>query len=308
MPDLNMFIEYNKWAADSDEVGYAQDDRWNLPSVPQDGEWAGDCSSLQITALRYAGVDMGDASYTGNMADVLEAAGFVRQDNDGNPQPGDILLSVGNHVAGMVDNGELCQASIDENGNIAGGRSGDQTGEEVNRRPYYDFPWDGYWRLPEWSNGGSPDSGSTEFDRRDGFSGSGVRYQVMTQEDGWLPEVDKADDTDDGYAGNKDRSIYGLKAVNDDGSDLTLIGHVCGQPEDQWLSPCMNNTTPEGDGMCGDPDAGPLDCFKVAGASARGGVAGQGYFPAVVNGIASDGDDYVGEFGKPLVDVQMWKS
>lgn len=38
----------------------------------------------------------------------------------------------------------LAQASIDENGNIAGGLRGDQTGVEVNTRGYYSYPWDCY--------------------------------------------------------------------------------------------------------------------------------------------------------------------
>lgn len=149
---------------------------------------------------------------------------------------------------------------------------------------------------------------STAFDRRDGFSGSGVTYQALTMEDKWLPEVHKADDTDDGYAGNDDHVIYAIKAKNDNGVPLTLTGHVCGQPEDQWLSPCTDNVTSEGDGYCGDAAVGPLDCFKISGANARGGAAGEKYFPPIVGGHTDDGDDYVGEFGKPLVDIQMWNS
>jgi len=38
----------------------------------------------------------------------------------------------------------MCSARIDERGRIAGGKSGDQSGEEVMVQPYYDFRRDGY--------------------------------------------------------------------------------------------------------------------------------------------------------------------
>lgn len=35
----------------------------------------------------------------------------------------------------------ICQASIDENGHIKGGRAGDQTHKELNIKPWYSKPW-----------------------------------------------------------------------------------------------------------------------------------------------------------------------
>lgn len=293
-------------------IEIANDDSHGYSQCSRDGDPDYDCSSL---ALGVYGFDP-DSGYSGSICSIFEDAGATVVDFDGNLddlEAGDILVKEGAHVAIYIGDGQVVEASSDENGGVEGAESGDQTGDEIHIRDVYDFGWNKVICPPDGgsgdSGGSTSDGGSTssgEFDRRDGFTGAGVTYQAMTKEDGWLPEVNKADDTDDGYAGNKDRPIYALKGRNDDGEPLTLIGHVCGQPEDQWLSPCVDNTTPEGDGMCGDPTVGPLDCFKIVGASARGGVAGQGYFPAVINGQASDGDDYVGEFGKPLVDVQFW--
>ena len=87
---------------------------------------------------------MGNATYSGNLSENLTSNGWTRTYNDGYPQPGDILLNDVNHVAVWLGNC-IAQASHDENGNIAGGESGDQGGETV-LIPYYDYPWDCYLR------------------------------------------------------------------------------------------------------------------------------------------------------------------
>lgn len=146
MGDIRKAIDAMRWAADSNRVGYSQSDRWGVDFYGG-GYYNADCSSLVIQALRYAGYDTGNATYTGNMSGELCARGWTRVPADGNPQPGDILLNDVNHVAMWLGDC-LAQASIDENGNIAGGARGDQTGAEVNTRGYYDYPWDCYLRPP----------------------------------------------------------------------------------------------------------------------------------------------------------------
>ena len=140
MPSLQRFCDAMRWAADSDQVGYSQSDRWDVEFFGG-GSYNADCSSLVIQALRYAGFDTGGATYTGNMSGELCARGWERLSPDADLLPGDILLNDGNHVAAWLGDC-LAQASIDENGNIAGGARGDQTGWEVNTRGWYSYPWD----------------------------------------------------------------------------------------------------------------------------------------------------------------------
>lgn len=141
MADLNQFIGNMRWLCNNANIGYDQLDRWNFNI--EAGEC--DCSSLVIYALQQAGFDTGNASYTGDMSDNLCARGWIRVANDGNPQPGDILLNDVNHTAVWLGDC-LAQASQDENGNATGGEAGDQTGYETFTTNYYDYPWDCYLR------------------------------------------------------------------------------------------------------------------------------------------------------------------
>lgn len=140
MGSIGAFCDAMRWAADSDQVGYSQSDRWNIVFYG-DGRYNVDCSSLVISALDYAGFDTNGASYTGDMWAALSTRGWQRLSPDVSLKRGDILLNDGCHVAAWLGDC-LAQASIDENGGIAGGRAGDQTGNEVNTRGYYDYPWD----------------------------------------------------------------------------------------------------------------------------------------------------------------------
>lgn len=139
---IDKLCDAMRWAADSDQVGYSQSDRWEVEFFGG-GQYNADCSSLVIQAARYAGYDTGSSTFTGNMSAEFCARGWTRVPADGNPQKGYILLSDANHVAVWLGDC-LAQASIDEHGNIAGGARGDQTGAEVNTRSYYDYPWDCY--------------------------------------------------------------------------------------------------------------------------------------------------------------------
>lgn len=139
-----------QWAiniANDNSHGYDQVNRWG-PDY--------DCSSLLITAWQQAGIKVKDAgaSYTGNMYAAFTSCGFEDVTNQVNIttgdgiQRGDILLNVANHTAMSIGNGQLVQASQNELGGISGGQTGDQTGEEIACRPYYNYPWDYVLRLP----------------------------------------------------------------------------------------------------------------------------------------------------------------
>lgn len=136
MPSLQSFIDRMVYYCRDVSVGYSQADRWD---VRPGGNC--DCSSLVITCLREAGFDTGTASYTGNMSAQLTARGWVRLSPYVAKHPGDILLNDAYHVAAMINNYQLAQASISETGGV-NGMDGDQTGRETNISSYYDYPWD----------------------------------------------------------------------------------------------------------------------------------------------------------------------
>lgn len=146
-----------KWAiaiANDNSHGYDQGNRWG-PDY--------DCSSLLITAWQQAGIKVKDAgaSYTGNMYAAFLKCGFedvtslVSLTSGEGIKRGDVLLKPGSHTAMSIGNGQIVQASHNENGGITGGQSGDQTGKEIWCTSYYNFPWSCVLRLP----GGSGSSG-----------------------------------------------------------------------------------------------------------------------------------------------------
>lgn len=128
------------WSAD-DSHGYDQTRRWG-PDF--------DCSSAVISAWELAGVPVktNGATYTGNMRGVFLRCGF--EDVTGNVdlasgtglQRGDVLLNIQQHTAMYCGNGMEVESSINENGGVTGGQSGDQTGREFLVRPYRNYPWD----------------------------------------------------------------------------------------------------------------------------------------------------------------------
>ena len=186
MPNIEDAIQYMYHAADSDELGYSQADRQNFGNPGNC-----DCSSLVTHALQVGGFDTGDATYTGNLSSNLCDRGWTRLENDGNPQDGDILLNDADHVAMMLHNGDLGQASISENGTVDG-EPGDQTGQEVNTRPYYDYPWDCYLRYGDGGGQSQPSEPAQDSDLH-------IHLQACSESQGVLEAVtDNADNAGDG--------------------------------------------------------------------------------------------------------------
>lgn len=147
MGSIDKFCERMRYWCEEVSVGYDQSNRWD---IRPGGEC--DCSSLVYWCLWEAGFLAKPAGnlyqhllYTGTIRKHLTDAGWEVVTPDGNPKRGDVLLSDANHVAVWLGD-SLAQASIDENGNISGGASGDQTGLETNIRSYYSYPWDCYLR------------------------------------------------------------------------------------------------------------------------------------------------------------------
>lgn len=128
------------WAADPAH-GYDQSRRWG-PDY--------DCSSAVISVWELAGVPVktSGASYTGNMRGVFLRCGFtdvtqtVDLDTGEGLIRGDVLLNHQHHTAMYCGGGMEVEASINENGGVTGGLSGDQTGREFLVRTYRNYPWD----------------------------------------------------------------------------------------------------------------------------------------------------------------------
>ena len=126
---------------DNPSVGYDQSRRWG-PDY--------DCSSMVISAWEWADVPVkqNGATYTGNMYTVFLACGFedvsegINFSTGAGLQRGDVLLNHQRHTAMYIGNGQTAEASINELGTVTGGETGDQTGREVLRRAYRNYPWD----------------------------------------------------------------------------------------------------------------------------------------------------------------------
>lgn len=139
-----------QWAigvANDDSHGYSQSSRWG-PDY--------DCSSFVISALKSAGLDVGGATYTGNMRSNLTAHDFTwipwsQISSSANLQRGDILLNEATHTEFYLGNNQ----NVGAHSNRGYPQSGDQTGTEVSVSGYYYHPWDGVLRY----NGGNNPTG-----------------------------------------------------------------------------------------------------------------------------------------------------
>lgn len=226
MGKLEQFVINMETMCKNSKHGYDQQYRW--------GEYGDyDCSSAIITALRKAGFDTGNATYTGNMSRELCARGFIRLSPSTPKRRGDILLNDVNHVACYLGNNLVAEFSINEKGGVRGGRPGDQTGNEAGIRLYYNYPWNCILRYTKESistvitpstvnftyavkAGGKIYDEVVNLSDYAGVKGvpitdiaikvdkGSIWYQVHVVGGGWLPKVTGYDwnDYSNGYAGN----------------------------------------------------------------------------------------------------------
>ena len=125
-----------QWAiniANDDSHGYSQENRWG-PDY--------DCSSFVISALKNAGIDVGNASYTGNMVDELSQRDFkcISWSDTGGVsglRRGDIIWRTG-HTEMYIGNNQRVGAHDDE-GHEA---TGDYSGNEVSVVNCYNENWE----------------------------------------------------------------------------------------------------------------------------------------------------------------------
>lgn len=141
MNKIETYTKYAEQIANDDTHGYDQIDRWGNPNY--------DCSGLVITAVQQSGIPVKSrgATYTGNMLGAFLASGFedvtgiVDRVSGKGMKRGDVLLSPGHHTAIYCGNGRMVDARINENGKTTGGKSGDQTGHEIEIHAYRNHPW-----------------------------------------------------------------------------------------------------------------------------------------------------------------------
>lgn len=127
-----------------------------------------DCSSFMIALCKEQGLNVGSASYTGNMRANFTAHGWKwipwsQVGGMSGLRTGDILLNESYHTAMYVGNGKIAQASANEYGTAYGGKPGDQGRPngigETNVIAFYVYShgWDGVLRYV----GDDPGGGDT---------------------------------------------------------------------------------------------------------------------------------------------------
>ena len=110
-----------------------------------------DCTSFISAVLTAAGYFKTNPNFAGNEASELEGVGFKQvatsATTSANLQPGDILIAA-NHTEMYIGNNQNVGAHINENDGVSGGQVGDQTGNEISVKPFYDDNWIGVFRAP----------------------------------------------------------------------------------------------------------------------------------------------------------------
>lgn len=139
-----------------------------------------DCSSAVIECFRALGVDVGGATYTGDMLGCMVGSGNFRQVDTStwrDPARGDILLNQGKHTALALGDGLLGEFLRSENHSVHG-EVGDQDGGESVIRGVYDDDWDVVLRYVGDDAEGGEDAG---YDGEEG-AGFGGSYRVACDE------------------------------------------------------------------------------------------------------------------------------
>ena len=152
---IEMAVQWAISIANDDSHGYSQAStrRWGNPDY--------DCSSLVISALKQAGLEVGGASWTGDMKENLTQYGFtwipksqIDLSSSSQLQRGDILWKTG-HTEIYIGNNQRVGAHWGSEGPTDGqydyNSPGDNTGEEINIEDYCSG-WEGIFRYNDSEN------------------------------------------------------------------------------------------------------------------------------------------------------------
>lgn len=226
--------------ASDNSHGYDQIWRWG-----EKGDY--DCSSAVIKAWEQAGVPVkskGGATYTGNMYAAFTKYGFkdvtmkVNLSTGAGLQRGDVLLNHIHHVAMYCGAGYEVEASINEKGNAKWGTPGDQTGREILRRTYRNYPWNAVLRYEaadetlvdeivieesDLTTGGDKYMFSTEIVKNGSSGASAKLLQKLLRGEGYYGANGKAL-TIDGQAGTN--TIHALQSYQR--SNGLVADGICG--------------------------------------------------------------------------------
>lgn len=140
---VESYVRFMEAVAADQSHGYSQENRWGNPDY--------DCSSLTITALEQAGIPAktAGATYTGNLAGVLQKLGFTDVKASCNLSTGagmargDILMyhKSGNigHVAVYAGNGKIVHARGKSYGSPAPGDQGTEIAVTAYNNPGWQY-------------------------------------------------------------------------------------------------------------------------------------------------------------------------
>ncbi|MBP5380093.1 MAG: C40 family peptidase [Ruminococcus sp.] len=145
-------------------IGIANDNSHGYSQTNRNGNPDYDCSSLVISALKYAGINVGNASYTGNMKDEFLAHDFKwipisSISGTSDLKVGDVLFYRANgsgHTEMYIGSGKNVGAHDDYDG-----KKGDSSGKEINTQKFSFWKWQGVLRYVG-PNGGGDNGGVVE--------------------------------------------------------------------------------------------------------------------------------------------------
>lgn len=134
-----------------------------------------------------------------------------------------------------------------------------------------------------------------------------ITYQAYTRE--WLPEVNKCDNTDNGYAGIYGKPISGLRCKPQYG-EITIQAHIKGR---EWLDKVGSKNYKKNDKSNPNSYAGiygqAIDCIKIK--STKGYVdyrvhtLEDGWLPWVNSKTETGTESYAGIYGHTIDGIQM---
>ena len=133
-----------------------------------------------------------------------------------------------------------------------------------------------------------------------------ITYQAFDEI--WLPEVNKCDGTNDGYAGRYGHSISGLKAKCEHG-EIFIQSHIIGDRE--YLPEISSKNYYKNDGESYSGIYGkPIDCVKIRSTVGwvkyRVHIKGGDWLPWVDSRTKTGTESYAGIYGKEIDGIQMY--